>query len=186
MDGAMTETDRPRYGRYMLTLSGLTAALAVAAPTMAMPVLFAEIAEDLGLSLVQVGAVWGTAGFAGLFASLSGGMIGDRFGTKRTLAVACLLLGLTGASRGLSNGLVTMALTVFLHGLLTAVIPLNLHKVCATWIPGRRLGSANAVVSGGMALGFTIGSLISATVLSPWLAGWGGTSSSSTAGSAAS
>jgi len=166
------ETDRSRYRWYMLLLSGATATLTVAMPAMAMPVLFSEIAVDLRLSLVQIGVIWGIASFAGLFAGLAGGMIGDRFGTKRTLAVACLLLGVTGASRGLSNGLATMTLTVFLSGLVTASIPMNLHKVCALWFSGRRLGSANAVISGGMALGFMIGSLISATVLSPWLGSW--------------
>ena len=166
------ETGDLRYRGYMLALSGVTAALAVAAPSMAMPVLFAEIAEDLCLSLVQVGAIWGTVAFAGLFAGLAGGMIGDRFGPMRTLAAACFLLGLAGASRGLSNDLVTMATTVFLAGLLAAAIPMNLHKVCAIWFSGKRLGSANAVISAGMALGFMIGSMISATVLSPWLGGW--------------
>ncbi len=165
-------TDYSSYRWYMLILSGATAALTVAAPTMAMPVLFSEIAEDLRLSLVQVGAIWGIVSFAGLFAGLAGGMIGDRFGTKRTLAVACLLIGLTGASRGLSTGLATMTVTVFLTGLVSAAIPMNLHKICAIWFSGRRLGSANAVIAGGMALGFMIGSLISATVLSPWLGSW--------------
>ena len=166
------EMGRSRYPGYMLILAGLTATLAVAAPSMAMPVLFAEIAEDLRLSLVQVGAVWGIASFAGLFASLAGGMIVDRFGTKRTLVAACLLLGVTGASRGLANGLTALTLTVFLNGLVAAAIPIILHKVCSMWFSGRRRGSAHAAVSGGMALGFTIGSLISATVLSPWLGGW--------------
>ena len=156
----------------MLALSGATATLAVAAPSMAMPVLFAEIAADLGLSLVQIGAIWGTVSFAGLFASLAGGMIGDRFGTKRTLTIACLLLGVAGASRGLSNGLITMTVTVFLSGLVSAIIPMNLHKVCAVWFSGKRLGTANAVISGSMALGFMIGALLSATVLSPWLGSW--------------
>lgn len=156
----------------MLALSGATATLAVAMPSMAMPVLFAEIAADLQLSLIQVGAIWGTVSFAGLFASLAGGMLGDRFGTKRTLAFACLLLGLAGALRGLSTGLVTMTMTVFLSGLVSAIIPMNLHKVCALWFSGKQLGSANAVISGSMALGFMLGALISATVLSPWLGSW--------------
>ena len=164
--------DNSKYRWFLLALSGATATLAVAAPSMAMPVLFAEIAADLQLSLIQVGAIWGTVSFAGLFAGLAGGMIGDRFGTKRTLAIACLLIGLAGASRGLSNGLVTMTVTVFLTGLVSAAIPMNLHKVCALWFSGRSLGSANAVISAGMALGFMIGALISATVLSPWLGSW--------------
>ncbi len=166
------ERDGSKTRTYVLVLSGLTATLAVAAPTMAMPVLFSEISGDLGLTLVQIGAVWGTVSFAGLFTSLIGGVIGDRFGTKRTLAVACLVLGLAGASRGLSNGLATMTCTVFLTGLLTAAIPMNLHKAQALWFSGKRLGSANAVISGGMALGFMLGSLVSASVLSPWLGNW--------------
>jgi MFS family permease len=160
------------YRWFMLALSGTTAMLAVAAPSMAMPVLFSEIAADLGLSLVQVGAIWGTVSFAGLFAGLAGGVIGDRFGTKRTLALACLLLGLAGASRGLSEGLISMTVTTFLTGLVSAAIPMNLHKVCALWFSGKKLGTANAFISGGMALGFMIGSLISATMLSPWFGGW--------------
>lgn len=166
------DAEQSRYRSYILLLSGFTATFAVAAPSMAIPVLSSEIAGDLGLSLVQIGAVWGTVSFAGLFTSLAGGMIGDRLGIRRTLAVACLLLGLTGASRGLSSGLATMTVTVFLCGLLSAAIPMNLHKTCAMWFSGRQLGKANAVVSGGMALGFMIGSLISATVLSPWLGSW--------------
>jgi len=166
------DSGQSRHGLRILILSGITATFAAAAPTMALPVLFAEIAEDLGLSLVQIGAVWGTASFAGLFTSLLGGVIGDRFGTRRTLSAACLLLGLAGASRGLSNSLATLTATVFLTGLLTAAIPMNLHKVCATWFTGMRLGRANAVVSGGMALGFMLGSLASAAFLSPWLGGW--------------
>ncbi|MCK5827971.1 MFS transporter, partial [Candidatus Bipolaricaulota bacterium] len=165
-------TNSPRYRWFMLVLSGITAALAVAAPSMAMPVLFAEIAADLQLSLLQVGAIWGTVSFAGLFACLAGGMIGDRFGTKRTMTVACLLLGIAGASRGFSNSLITMTATVFLSGLVSAIIPMNLHKVCAVWFSGKRLGTANAIISGSMALGFMIGALLSATFLSPWLGGW--------------
>jgi cyanate permease len=49
---------------------------------------------------------------------------------------------------------------------------MNIHKTCGIWFSGKNLGLANGVVSAGMALGFMIGSLISATVISPWLGGW--------------
>ncbi len=161
-----------RHRWFVLALAGLTATLAIAAPTMALPVLFYEMSEDLGLSLVQIGTVWGIASLAGVFAALLGGVIGDRFGTKRTLAIGCLALGVAGASRGFSGDLAALTGTVFLSGLVAAAIPMNLHKACAVWFPRRRLGLANGVIAAGMALGFTIGSLISATVLSPWLGGW--------------
>jgi MFS family permease len=137
-----------------------------------MPVLFAEMSEDLGLSLVQVGTIWGTASLAGLFTGLAGGAIGDRFGTKRTLAIGCLAIGLTGVLQGFSNSFATLFGTVFLGGLVGAVVPTNLHKVCGVWFSRRQLGLANGAISAGMALGFMVGSMISATVLSPWLGGW--------------
>ena len=50
------------YKWYILTLVVLTNMLAVAIPSMGMSVLSKEIADDLGLSLVQVGIVWGVGG----------------------------------------------------------------------------------------------------------------------------
>lgn len=160
------------YRWYVLTLAALTHTFAVAMPAMCMPVLFKEISEDLGLSLVQIGAIWGMGALPGMFTGVIGGSIGDRFGTNRTLSVTCLLAGVTGALRGLSGGFVALAATVFLSGLLSPVIPMNVHKTCSVWFSGRRLGLANGVVATGMAFGFMVGSMISATVLSPWLGGW--------------
>ncbi len=160
------------YRWYILVLIGLTATLVMAMPGMAMPVLFSEISEDLDLSLVQVGAVWGAGSLAGVLTGLIGGVIGDRFGTRLTLTIACLTIGLTGATRGFSNSFAALAATMLLSSLIGTVIPMNLHKACGVWFSGKRLGLANGVVSAGMALGFMSGSMISATVLSPWLGGW--------------
>jgi len=137
-----------------------------------MPVLFEEIGRDLDLSLVQIGAVWGLAPLAGVFVVLVGGMLGDRLGAKRVLAVSCVLAGVAGAVRGFADSFATLAATLFLFGLLTAAIPPIVHKNCGVWFSGRHLALANAVVSMGMAVGFTLGAMLSATVLSPALGGW--------------
>ena len=169
MNSRPSETN---YRWYVLALAALTATLAAAIPMMCLPVLFKEISGELGLSLVQIGLIWGIGALPGIFTSLMAGAIGDRFGTRRTLSVACLLVGLAGALRGLSNDFVTLAATVFLFGLLTPVISMNLVKNCGVWFSRRQLGLANGVVAMGMALGFMVASMISATVLSPWLGGW--------------
>jgi CP family cyanate transporter-like MFS transporter len=49
---------------------------------------------------------------------------------------------------------------------------MNVHKTCGIWFPQRQLGMANGVVAMGMALGFMLTSMISATALSPLLGGW--------------
>jgi DHA1 family multidrug resistance protein-like MFS transporter len=172
----MTLSDHPQsetsYRWVVLTLGALTHTIVVAIPSMAMPVLFKEISEDLGLSLVQVGAIWGMGSLTGILTGLIGGTIGDRYGTKPTLMIACFLTGIAGALRGLTNSFTTLSLVVLLYGFLTPAIPTNVHKVCGIWFSKKQLGLANGVVAMGMALGFMIGSMISATVMSPLLGGW--------------
>ena len=169
MNSRHSEAD---YRWYVLALAALTGTLTVAIPSMCLPVLFEEIAEDLGLNLVQIGLIWGIGALASIPTGLVGGAIGDRFGARRTLSVACLLAGLAGALRGLSNDLVTLAATVFLFGLMAPMVMMNVTKTCGVWFSQRQLGLANGAVAMGMALGFMVSSIISATLLSPWLGGW--------------
>jgi MFS family permease len=166
------EHDETNYRWTILILAALTNTLTVAAPSMCMPVLFEEIRGELGLSLSQVGLVWGIGALPGIFMVLVGGILGDQLGPKRVLVMACLLAGLAGALRGLSTNLITLAATVVLYGLVASVIPMNSLKMCGLWFSRRQLGLASGVVSMGMAFGFLMGTMISATLLSPWLGGW--------------
>ncbi len=171
----MNTTNRPgasNYKWYILTLGTLTFTFVVAIPLMSMPVLFDEISRDLDLNLVQVGWIWGIGSLTGIFTSLIGGALGDRFGARKTLMVGCVLAGIMGALRGISEDYLTLTLTSLLLGLVPPTIPMNVHKTCGIWFSERQLGLANGIVASGMALGFMLGSLLSATVLSPWLGGW--------------
>jgi len=168
----MLKSNGANYRWYILTLAALTHTFAIAMPTMSLPVLFKEMSVDMDLSLVEIGTVWGMIPLAAVFVVLTGGLLGDRFGVKRTLSVLCLLAGLAGALRGISDSFASLAITMFLFGALSASIPINVHKVASIWFPGRRLGLANGILSLGMGLGLTAGAMISATILSPLLGGW--------------
>jgi NNP family nitrate/nitrite transporter-like MFS transporter len=137
-----------------------------------MTVLFKEISDDLGLSLVEIGVVWGIPPLAGLFIVLLGGLLVDRYGAKRVISIACLLAGLAGALRGISVDFASLALTTFFFGLSTGIIPSSVFKTTATWFSGRQLVLANGIASAGMGFGFTVGAMISATIMSPLLGGW--------------
>jgi NNP family nitrate/nitrite transporter-like MFS transporter len=160
------------YRWYILFLATLTFSLTTAVPTMCMSVLFDEISDELGLSLTEVGLVWGIGALPGIVVVLFGGVIGDRFGPKRVLTLVCLSAGLAGALRGLSNGFLMLAATGFLYGLMSSMVPMSVFKTSGTWFSRQQLGLANGIISMGMALGFMASSMISATVLSPWLGGW--------------
>ena len=172
MKAYTTLTQSESYKWKVLTISAFTFTFVMAIPQMSLPVLFDEISADLGLSLVQVGWIWGIGSVLGILVGFIGGPVGDRFGPRRTLAVACLLMGIAGAARGLSNGFMMLALTTLVTGFAQWSIPMNVHKTCGVWFPRQQLGMANSVVSVGMALGFLLGALLAATVFSPILGGW--------------
>jgi len=167
-----SKSSRPNYKWYVLTLAALSFTFVCAMQQICMTVLFKEIAEDLGLSLVEIGVVWGIPPLAALFIVLVGGLLADRFGAKRVMGIACILGGLAGALRGTAGDFTSLVLITFFFGLAIWVIPSSVFKTTATWFSGRQLVIANGVVSAGMGLGFTVGAMISATILSPLLGGW--------------
>lgn len=156
----------------ILGLAMLTNTLVAAVPGMALSVLFNEMSRDLHLSLFQVGLIWGLGSLPGIATVLIAGMVGDRIGPKRVLVASCLLIGVAGALRGLAINFNTLAVTVFLFGLASSFISMNTLKACGMVFSRQQLGLASGVLSMGMALGFLSASLLSATVLSPWLGGW--------------
>ena len=155
-----------------LILCGLTNAFVVAAPIMSLSVLLPEISKDLGLSIVQAGFVWGIGALPSIFSSMVAGTLVDRFGAKRTIILSCLVIGLFGASRGLSNNYFSLLMTVFLFGFFIPFISVGNMKNARDWFEDKELGIANGILALGMAFGFFVGSMISASYISPWVGGW--------------
>ena len=139
---------------------------------MCMPVLFDEISKELGLNLVEIGTAWGMVSFAGIFTAFTSGMIADRFGIKKTISLVCLLMGISGALRGLAFDFISLSVIMFLFGICTVPMSFFCHKAIGEWFTGRELGMANGVLAMGMGGGITLGTLLSATVFSPLLGGW--------------
>ena len=61
---------------------------------------------------------------------------------------------------------------MFLFGIPTAIIPIIVTKSVGTWFQGHRLALAQGILTMSMALGFTLGTLLSATAFSPLLGSW--------------
>ena len=117
-----------KYRWFIISLAALTNVFAVGIPMISMPVFFKEISHDLGLSLFQLGTVWGMSGLAGIFTSILGGMIGDRFGAKRTISTGCILVGVLGALRGFSDSFLVLSITMFAFGMITHTLTMNIHR----------------------------------------------------------
>jgi NNP family nitrate/nitrite transporter-like MFS transporter len=172
MNVAITEKNRGNYRWYILSLLSLTGIFVFAMPMMCMPVLFKEIADELNLSLVQLGVVCGIIPLAGTFVVLFGGLLSDRFGSKRIMTIGCLVTSLAGILRGVSSNFIILTLTMFLFGLLMTITAPSMMKALSIWFSKEKLALANGILSMSIAVGFMVGSMISATVLSPALGGW--------------
>lgn len=167
-----SEHSDANYKWYILILATVTNACVAAAPSICMTVLFKEISTDLGLDLVQIGLIWGISSLPSVMMLLVWGALGDRLGPKRILAAGVALTGALGALRGLAHDFSSLLVAVLLLGCVSPLVAMNTIKAIGVWFPRRQLGLANGVLSMGMALGFMLGSMISATILSPWFGGW--------------
>lgn len=161
-----------KYKWFILAIALVTGTFVSAIPFSCMPVLFKEISEDLSLSLVEIGTIWGAGNLAGIFISILAGLLSDRFGVKKILSIFCILVGITGALRGFSDSFFILVLTMFLNGIVRLVIPITVTKTIGLWFRGKNLGMAMGVGALGMGLGLMLGPMLSATVMSPALGGW--------------
>ena len=153
----------------MVTVSGF---ILMGFPTTGLSAMFSEIADSLGLDLIEIGMIWGIGTAMGIFTSLLGGAFIDYFGTRRMLVALCLATGITGALRGFAVDFWSLFLFSFLFGMVQPILPMNFVKLNREWFASRQLGFAAGVMSAGFATGLMLGSRLSATVLSPMLGGW--------------
>jgi MFS family permease len=168
----MDSTTNSNYRWYMLALATLTVIFVATTPIIAMSVLFVQISTDLQLSIVQIGTVWGMLSLAAAFMMPAGGILGDRLGIKRVVIFSCCVGGIIIALIGVSTNFITLMVTAFLAGLMVAAVPVHMHKITGFWFKGKQLGMANGVIATGMGIGFTLGAILSGTVLVPLLHGW--------------
>jgi MFS transporter, ACS family, D-galactonate transporter len=168
----MNNNSQGKYKWYIMTLSALTNAFAVAVPSMALSVMMPEIAKELNLSLFQSGVIWGAGSLPMIISSLLGGNLCNKYGPRKMLILNSILIGLAGALRGVSGNFVFLLFAVLLLGFFGPMITLSNFMNAVIWFEPRERGLANGIATLGMALGFFIGSLLSATLLSPLLHGW--------------
>ena len=134
--------------------------------------LIPEIAEEIHLTSTQVGAIWGAWPLGMLLFSIIGGSIGDRFGVKRVIAASLPLVALLSAARGLCYSFLELLTVMFFLGISLALIVPNLTKGVGMWFPSKEMGRAQGIHLIGASAGLAIGTMISASVLSPLLHGW--------------
>ena len=174
----MAETSgRPAlYRWWALVLAALINCLVGGVAWTIMPGLFNEISQappiGLGLSLLQLGTIWGIFPLAIAIFSIPMGMAGDRYGVRPIIGGGLLLTAVAGALRGTSAGFATLLVWMFLFGIGFSAIATNLVKFIGTWFPPKELGMSNGIAVSLYSLGAGLAMQFGGSVISPAVGGW--------------
>jgi MFS family permease len=160
------------YKYFILALGCLSAMILMAIPNTSLSILMPDISDELNLTIVQVGVIWGIGALPSLASGLFAGPLGDKYGFKPIAILVCFLTGLSRIFQGLAPDFFSLTLSVILIGLIGPFLLNNVIKLVALWFSAKELGIANSILAMGMAVGFLVGSSLSGTVFLPWLGSW--------------
>jgi len=90
-----------------------------------------------------------------IFASLPGGILGDRFGVRLTVGLGAVIVGVSGLLRAFNPSFEFMLTMMCLFGIGFGFILPNLPKVVGIWFPPRQMGIASGIYNTGLSMGAT-------------------------------
>ncbi|MBV9594823.1 MAG: MFS transporter [Actinobacteria bacterium] len=132
------------------------------------------LTSDLHLSAFQFGLA--SSAFALPYGLLQagGGVLGDRFGARRTLVVVAGLCGACTVLTGLAGGLLSLLAARFLLGAAEgSAFPTATHAL-STWLPVDRRGFAQGIVHAASRLSNALAPIVVAALISVPGFGWRG------------
>jgi ACS family glucarate transporter-like MFS transporter len=128
------------------------------------------IMEDLGLTLVQMSAVFGAFTLAYSLFEVPSGWLGDVIGPRRVLTRIVLWWSAFTMLTGAAQGLRSLVAIRFLFGAGEAGAFPNVVRSFSRWFPARERGMANGVLFFGSRLGGAITAPIALLLIQRW--GW--------------
>lgn len=156
--------------RYSVLLVLIAVNIVCLADRMILPVVIPFIAKDFHLSPSSMGVAISVFYLGYSIMHIPGGLLADRFGSKRVATVAMLWWSICTAITGATMNLAQLLFVRLLFGLGEGVYPPTTWKIIANWFPTRERATASALLFAGYALGLAISPLIAVSVMSIW--GW--------------
>ena len=108
---------------------------------------------DLGMNRAEMGTVLAAWQLTYIFCSVPCGGLLDKFGPRRTMFAAVLVIAVSVALRGFASDYVTLLLAVMVFGIGGPLISSGAPKVVAVWFTGKERGFAMGIYFTGNATG---------------------------------
>lgn len=129
--------------------------------------LVGPIRGELELSLSAMGAVMGAWPLVYIAMAAPAGAVLDRFGVRRSLAVAMAVITISLTLRAASTNFVMLFVAVALFGIGGPLVSVGAPKLIASWFDSRERGIAIGVYSTGPTLGAVLVLSLTNSVLMP-------------------
>lgn len=129
----------------------------------------ALVVDDLQMSHAAMGSVLGAWQLVYIGSAIPCGMLLDRIGPRRALAIGALLIGASALARSLSTSYTELLLAVMIFGLGGPIVSAGAPKVIAQWFTGKDRGLAMGIYITGPSIGGVVGLTMTHPVLLPML-----------------
>ena len=130
------------------------------------------IRSDLNLTYTQFGTILGAWPLTYIAVSYVEGIMIDRFGIRKSVAVGVLLLALSVFLRSFAVDFATLFAAVAVFGLGGPMISIGLPKLIALWFSGRERGTAAGIYMTGSTLGNSFSLALTNSVIFPLTGSW--------------
>jgi cyanate permease len=109
--------------------------------------------DELGISFTQMGVILGAWQLVYIAAAAPSGLLIDRIGPKKALAIGALIIALSAFLRSYAEGFWSLFAAVALFGVGGPIVSIGLPKLVVDWFSGPNRGLASGIYITGPALG---------------------------------
>ncbi|MGB7299651.1 MAG: MFS transporter [Burkholderiaceae bacterium] len=129
--------------------------------------LVALVVRDLQLSHAAMGSILGAWQLVYIASAIPCGMLLDRLGPRRALAIGALLIAASGFARSLAVDYTDLLVAVMIFGLGGPIVSAGAPKVIAQWFAGKDRGLAMGIYITGPSIGGVVSLTLTHPVLLP-------------------
>lgn len=129
--------------------------------------LVTPIIAELGISYSQMGFVLGAWPLTYILSAAFAGAVVDRLGTRKSVAIGVLVIGLSAGLRYFTNGFVPLFLCVALFGIGGPLISVGNPKTISQWFRGKERGMAVGIYMTGVWIGSGLSVSLMNSVIMP-------------------
>lgn len=131
-----------------------------------------QLMSDFGITQNQFSSIFTSPMITSIILGIIAGLLADRFGIKKVIAVALVISAVGLCFRPFANSYGPLFASMVLGGLGITFLNTNMSKIIGGWYTQQRIGSVMGIIMAGSTVGMTLGTATTAMLPSISVAFW--------------